>query len=72
MLESHTNWKKIIFSLLSDSKIKLFSGEFEMSKLQSAMNSYHLYEGTQKGRELDEAWLKKTQEEHEKKDPSYK
>ena len=43
-----------------------------MSKLQSAMNSYHLYEGTQKGRELDEAWLKKTQEEHEKKDPSYK
>ena len=49
-----------------------FSGEFEMSKLQSAMNSYHLYEGTQKGRELDEAWLKKTQEEHEKKNPSYK
>ena len=37
-----------------------------MSKLQSAMNSYHLYEGTQKGRELDEAWLKTKQEEHEK------
>ena len=32
-----------------------------MSKIQHAMTSYHLLEGTEQGNRLDEEWLEKQQ-----------
>jgi hypothetical protein len=45
-------------------------GEFEINKLQHAMTSYHLLEGTEAGNKMDEEWLKSKQGEVSKNDPS--
>ena len=34
------------------------------------MSSYHLLEGTEAGKKMDEEWLQSKQEEMSKKDPS--
>ena len=39
----------------------LYLGEFELNKMQHAMSSYHMLEGTEQGRKMDEDWLKSKQ-----------
>ena len=41
-----------------------------MNKLQHAMSSYHLLEGTEAGRKMDEEWLKSKEDVTNKNEPS--